>query len=155
MKTQQQAEREEQQRIKNLVLNYDLRESEDPDGDTHLTPITPNANIHDSTHSGHEKPSSFYPNRSDKSGRERNGQRVRRLQLSDVDWYEKSQQDKQRIEQNTPDSKSLRAGDSHGGDRCALDRVDESGMNKRHTSAKSRSRQPAKPSRRGRGRGKW
>ncbi|KAI2622228.1 ARM repeat-containing protein [Hypomontagnella submonticulosa] len=135
MKTQQQAEREEQQRIKNLVLNYDLRESEDPDG--------------------HEKPSSFYPNRSDKSGRERNGQRVRRLQLSDVDWYEKSQQDKQRIEQNTPDSKSLRAGDSHGGDRCALDRVDESGMNKRHTSAKSRSRQPAKPSRRGRGRGKW
>ncbi|KAK1755786.1 armadillo-type protein [Echria macrotheca] len=32
MKNQQQAEREEQQRIKSLVLNYDLRESEDQDG---------------------------------------------------------------------------------------------------------------------------
>jgi len=29
MKTQQQAEKEEQQRIKNLVLNYDLQQSED------------------------------------------------------------------------------------------------------------------------------
>lgn len=66
MKTQQQAEREEQQRIKNLVLNYDLRENEDPDG--------------------HDKPSSYYTSRSDKSGKERGGQRVRRLQLSDVDW---------------------------------------------------------------------
>src|SRR5206468_1785073 len=34
MKTQQQAEREEQQRIKNLVLNYDLRDdSEQNDGE--------------------------------------------------------------------------------------------------------------------------
>ncbi|KAI1767231.1 ARM repeat-containing protein [Hypoxylon sp. FL1150] len=66
MKTQQQAEREEQQRIKNLVLNYDLRESEDADG--------------------HEKPPSYHPNRPDKSIKERSGQRVRRLQLSDVDW---------------------------------------------------------------------
>lgn len=65
MKTQQQAEREEQQRIKNLVLNYDLRESEDQDG--------------------HEKPP-YHPNRLEKSGKERSGQRVRRLQLSDVDW---------------------------------------------------------------------
>lgn len=32
MKTQQQAEREEQQRIKNLVLNYDLQQSDDPEG---------------------------------------------------------------------------------------------------------------------------
>lgn len=29
MKSQQQAEREEQQRIKNLVLNYDLQQNED------------------------------------------------------------------------------------------------------------------------------
>jgi len=36
MKNQQQAEREEQQRIKNLVLNYDLRESEDQDGKVQL-----------------------------------------------------------------------------------------------------------------------
>lgn len=32
MRNQQQAEREEQQRIKNLVLNYEIRESEDQDG---------------------------------------------------------------------------------------------------------------------------
>ena len=32
MKTQQQAEREEQQRIKNLVLNYDLRNEAEQDG---------------------------------------------------------------------------------------------------------------------------
>ena len=31
MKTQQQAEREEQQRIKNLVLKYDLRDDETQD----------------------------------------------------------------------------------------------------------------------------
>lgn len=32
MINQRQAAKEEQQRIKNLVLNYDLRESEDSDG---------------------------------------------------------------------------------------------------------------------------
>lgn len=32
MKSQQAAEREEQQRIKNLVLNYDLREDDQHDG---------------------------------------------------------------------------------------------------------------------------
>ena len=35
MKTQQQAEKEEQQRIKNLVLNYDLQQSEDQEGRIH------------------------------------------------------------------------------------------------------------------------
>lgn len=34
MRNQQAQEREEQQRIKNLVLNLDLRESDDPDGKT-------------------------------------------------------------------------------------------------------------------------
>lgn len=67
MKTQQQAEKEEQQRIKNLVLNYDLRDSEDQDGN--------------------EKPNSHHHNRADnRSVKERGGQRVRKLQLSDVDW---------------------------------------------------------------------
>ncbi|KAM6508986.1 mRNA decay protein, variant 2 [Fusarium solani] len=51
MKNQQQAEREEQQRIKNLVLNYDLQQNEDPDGGT--DPGSPelirNVNIHMST----------------------------------------------------------------------------------------------------------
>ncbi|GAP86137.1 putative MIF4G domain-containing protein [Rosellinia necatrix] len=65
MKNQQQAEREEQQRIKNLVLNYDMRENDDLDG--------------------HDKPPSYHTNRSDKFNRDR-GQRIRRLQLSDVDW---------------------------------------------------------------------
>ncbi|OAA69040.1 nonsense-mediated mRNA decay factor (Upf2) [Cordyceps fumosorosea ARSEF 2679] len=65
MKSSQQAEREEQQRIKNLVLNYDLQQSDDQD-------------------SG-EKPPAFYHNRIERSGKDR-GQRVRKLQLSDVDW---------------------------------------------------------------------
>ncbi|ROT38700.1 hypothetical protein SODALDRAFT_333322, partial [Sodiomyces alkalinus F11] len=33
MKNQQQAEKEEQQRIKNLVLNYEIRENEEQDGE--------------------------------------------------------------------------------------------------------------------------
>lgn len=32
MRNQQQAEREEQQRIKNLVLNYEIRENEEQEG---------------------------------------------------------------------------------------------------------------------------
>jgi regulator of nonsense transcripts 2 len=40
MKSQQEAEREEQRRIKNLVLNYDLRDDNDPhDGTFALDPI--------------------------------------------------------------------------------------------------------------------
>lgn len=66
MKTQQQAEREEQQRIKNLVLNYDLRESEDPDGP--------------------EKTATYHINRPEKQGKDRGGQRVRRLEMNDLDW---------------------------------------------------------------------
>ena len=91
MRTQQQAEREEQQRIKNLVLNYDLRESEerDQDGDIYLSPLARNPNIHHTSNSGHEK-QPYHPNRLDRSGKERGGQRARRLQLSDVDWYDKT-----------------------------------------------------------------
>lgn len=88
MKNQQQAEREEQQRIKNLVLNYDLRESEDLDGDTLQSPLKPNPNIHRSNDSGHDKPLSYHTNRGERFNRDRGGgQRIRRLQLSDVDWY--------------------------------------------------------------------
>ncbi|KAI8957642.1 ARM repeat-containing protein [Daldinia sp. FL1419] len=132
MKTQQQAEREEQQRIKNLVLNYDLRESEEPDGDTLLTPLNPNKNIH--IYSGHDKPSSYHTNRSDKSAKERSGQRVRRLQLSDVDWYGNSQGRK--VDQN---------GSSAGTpEESAPDRVEGSNMSKRHN--------PRRPNQRGYGR---
>ena len=92
MKNQQQAEREEQQRIKNLVLNYDLRESEDQDGDSLLPPLTRNTNIHTTSSSGHEnKPSTYHHNRPDKSGKDRGAQRVRKLQVSDLDWYGRPQ----------------------------------------------------------------
>lgn len=88
MKNQQEAEKEEHQRIKNLVLNYDLRESEDHDGKTLLATLMPNSNIDICSLTGHEKPNSHHHNRLDnRSGKERAGQRVRKLQLSDVDWY--------------------------------------------------------------------
>ncbi|KAK5148536.1 hypothetical protein LTR04_000642, partial [Oleoguttula sp. CCFEE 6159] len=45
MRQQQEAERAEQQRIKNLVLNYDLRDGDDADGDTTFSYILqPNRN---------------------------------------------------------------------------------------------------------------
>ncbi|KAL2754571.1 hypothetical protein ACRALDRAFT_2060376 [Sodiomyces alcalophilus JCM 7366] len=67
MKNQQQAEREEQQRIKNLVLNYEIRENEEQDG--------------------HDKSSTYHYSRMDRGGKDRGGvQRSRKLQLSDVDW---------------------------------------------------------------------
>jgi len=106
MRNQQQAEREEQQRIKNLVLNYDLRECEDQDGEAYSQPLHRNANIHHSS-LGNEKPSSYHHNRSDnKSVKDRGGQRVRKLQLSDVDWYDKSHKHKFSCE--SASSKALR-----------------------------------------------
>lgn len=86
MKTQQAAEREEQQRIKNLVLNYDLRDGEEQDGDSPHT-LFPNPNIHN-RNAGLEKAAALTFARPDKSGNNRSGQRARKLQLSDVDWYE-------------------------------------------------------------------
>ncbi|KAK4126354.1 ARM repeat-containing protein [Parathielavia appendiculata] len=88
MITQRQAAKEEQQRIKNLVLNLDLRENEDNDGEEHLTPYGPSINIHHIP-AGNEKASSHHHlNRlENRSGKDR-GQRVRKLQLSDVDWYD-------------------------------------------------------------------
>lgn len=64
MRTQQQAERAEQQRIKNLVLNYDLTDDQQ-DGAI------------DGLHG---------PPRHDKSGNSRSKQRARKLQLGDIDW---------------------------------------------------------------------
>ncbi|KAH8659144.1 armadillo-type protein [Tricladium varicosporioides] len=86
MKTQQQAEREEQQRIKNLVLNYDLRDGEEQDGEKLLPPLQPNFNIHNAN-TGLEKAAAANFARLDKSSNNRSGQRARKLQLSDVDWY--------------------------------------------------------------------
>ncbi len=87
MKSQQQAEREEQQRIKSLVLNYELHDGEDQDGDSTLQPIQPNVNVYREK-TGIEKINSSHA-RPDKSGNNRSGQRARKLQLSDVDWYDR------------------------------------------------------------------
>jgi regulator of nonsense transcripts 2 len=90
MKSQQQAEREEQQRIKSLVLNYDLHDGEDQDGDSALQPIQANMNIH-KQETGIEKLGASHA-RPDKSGNNRSGHRARKLQLSDVDWYDRKSQ---------------------------------------------------------------
>jgi len=93
MKTQQAAEREEQQRIKNLVLNYDLREDEpndgipngSPCGPFEQPPLEPNPNTK-GLQTGPEHYNASL-NRSERSGR--HAFRARRLNLSDVDWYGK------------------------------------------------------------------
>lgn len=93
MKNQQQAEREEQQRIKNLVLNLDLRETEETDGDTNSNPLMPNANlIHTTPGAGNDKTSVYHLNRPEKTSKERGGQRVRRLQMNDLDWYDSTRE---------------------------------------------------------------
>ncbi|KAI0597033.1 armadillo-type protein [Biscogniauxia sp. FL1348] len=154
MKTQQQAEREEQQRIKNLVLNYDLRESEEPDGDILQMPLTANTNIHTATNSGHEKPLSYHPNRIEKSNKDRGGQRVRRLQLSDVDWYGRSHRNtKAELERSR--SGAMPASDACDENSPAFDRAEGSIIDKRRMPpAGSRRRHPRnQPSRARRGRG--
>jgi regulator of nonsense transcripts 2 len=106
MKSQQAAEREEQQRIKNLVLNYDLNDGEDQDGDFILQPLLPNPNIH-IYQPGLEKTAATTFSRLDKSGSNRSGQRSRKLQLSDVDWYAPQNKSSQsQVSENTPNETS-------------------------------------------------
>merc|ERR1712093_833173 len=88
MKTKQAADREEQKRIKDLVLNYEIREGEEQDGDSTLAPLNPNYNIHGSN-TGLDKAAGRNFARADSSGNTRAAQRTRKLQLSDVDWYDK------------------------------------------------------------------
>lgn len=129
MKSQKEAERAEQQRIKNLVLNYDLQDSGTDAGTENAIPdffSHPNPNLrdqrpagfplvpldensfahkclsegiasekHGSSHHQHNAPlhQSSVSNHSnarpaDKSGTNRSGHRARKLQLSDVDWYD-------------------------------------------------------------------
>lgn len=47
------------------------------------------ANAHSGLATGHyeNKPSSYHHNRGERQGKDRNAQRSRKLQLSDVDWY--------------------------------------------------------------------
>ena len=131
MKNQQEAERAEQQRIKNLVLNYDLQDSgiDSGTGSTDLLndPFShPNPNfrapnpfpslvpqaINEITHAHtnasegtgasekHQHNASLHQNPAhhainarpvDKSSSNRSGHRARKLQLSDVDWYDRSE----------------------------------------------------------------
>ncbi|PVH86017.1 ARM repeat-containing protein [Cadophora sp. DSE1049] len=88
MKTKQAADREEQKRIKDLVLNYEIREGEEQDGDSTLAPLNPNYNVHGSN-AGLDKAAGMNFARADRSGNTRAAQRTRKLQLSDVDWYDK------------------------------------------------------------------
>ena len=128
MKSKKEAERAEQQRIKNLVLNYDLQDSSTDAGTENAVsdyfshanpnhrnqrpagfPLVPlnennlahnhlseglNGEKHGSSH--HQHNASLHQSSSnnsnsrpaDKSGPNRSGLRSRKLQLSDVDWYD-------------------------------------------------------------------
>ena len=116
--SQKQQEREEQQRIKNLVLNLDLRESEDPDGEISLEGLSPIDNIHNRSEAGREKPTSYNHNRLERQGKDR-GQRVRRLQLSDVqNWYDRPRNRRQEAKtrrDRASESRSLWSGDGGSG----------------------------------------
>jgi regulator of nonsense transcripts 2 len=102
MKSHQAAEREEQQRIKSLVLNYDLRDGEEQDGDTQHEPLHLNPNIHNSP-AGIDKAAAANA-RPDKSSNNRSGQRARKLQLSDVDgqWYGSKKSPSVTVQESTP-----------------------------------------------------
>ncbi|QKX59764.1 uncharacterized protein TRUGW13939_06906 [Talaromyces rugulosus] len=91
MKSQQQADREEQQRIKNLVLSYDPGDAEQTDGEDALSSVTqepfsiqrnPNTKAKAKNSKGFEKRTT--QTRMEKPSRAQF--RARRLQLSDVDW---------------------------------------------------------------------
>ena len=129
MKSQKEAERAEQQRIKNLVLNYDLQDSNTDqagtDNDLHfdyfshtnpnfpqqsaglssLNALNRNTCAHNDSFQGlgvdkhnvahhqhnaslHQSSNHANPKPADKSGASRSGHRARKLQLSDVDWYD-------------------------------------------------------------------
>ena len=125
MRNQREAEREEQQRIKNHILNLDLQEaSPDAFGTPKDFPsdpfLTPNPNLrkrssplapldsnrltHHDAHQGSGASDKHQHNPSlgratssnaakaaDKSSSNRRGDRARKLQLSDVDWYDKTE----------------------------------------------------------------
>ncbi|KAL9000452.1 MAG: hypothetical protein Q9169_000969 [Polycauliona sp. 2 TL-2023] len=122
MKSQKEAERAEQQRIKNLVLNYDLSDSSAEQAGTedclyldHFSHPNPNVSLHSTSRSvahqslsqglgGEKQQPSPHPINAPlqqspvvnganhatvhRSGGGRRGQQARKLQLSDVDWYE-------------------------------------------------------------------
>lgn len=122
MKSQQAAEREEQQRIKNLVLNYELNDDDQHDGTNSplLQPIVQRSIASKKfaksvTQTGFDHFSNTF------SRAERNGRapRARRLNLSDVDWYgrqasdsvaPKSHKENQLIPAPTPSDSEKKSG---------------------------------------------
>jgi regulator of nonsense transcripts 2 len=93
--------------VKNLILNYDLRDDNESDGESNFhtllqsnhnrSILRPNQNRHNIFSSNTEQQEGFdkqhnpYAHaRIDKAGNSRSTQRARKLQLSDVDWYGKS-----------------------------------------------------------------
>jgi regulator of nonsense transcripts 2 len=85
VKTQQQAERDEQKRIKDLVLNYDLR-ADEHDGDDLLSA---NQHVINAKKGKAASGANTSQTRLEKAGFGRGQPRTRRLQMSDMDWYEK------------------------------------------------------------------
>ncbi|OAL43013.1 ARM repeat-containing protein [Pyrenochaeta sp. DS3sAY3a] len=91
MRTKQQADKEEQQRIKSLVLNYnEARDDGDDNGDTPFSSRlqrNPNRIYAESSKGLDKTPNPYAQPRLDKAGNNRSNQRARKLQLSDVNWY--------------------------------------------------------------------
>lgn len=91
MRTKQQADKEEQQRIKSLVLNYnEARDDGDDNGDTPFSSRlqrNPNRIYAESSQGLDKTPNPYAQPRLDKAGNNRSNQRARKLQLSDVNWY--------------------------------------------------------------------
>jgi regulator of nonsense transcripts 2 len=120
MRSKQQAEKEERQRIKNVVLNYDHnREDNDTDGDSPLYHLQPNQNRkHTETHQGLERTHNPYGQpRLDKAGNNRSNQRSRKLQLSDVNWYDNSSPKSRQFSAVIPQSSTAKQ--RFGGNRSA------------------------------------
>jgi len=91
MRNKQQADKEEQQRIKSLVLNYnEARDDGDDTGDTPFSStLQPNTNRKrtEAAQVLDKTPNPYAQPRLDKAGQNRSNQRARKLQLSDVNWY--------------------------------------------------------------------
>lgn len=111
MKSQQAAEREEQQRIKNLVLKYDMHDDNDQNG-TKDDPwlLSSRGLFNEPLLDGNPNtkglklgPESYHggSNRT-----RRNRPQVRKLNLNDVDWYDKKKLAKTPLEENGPPPQS-------------------------------------------------
>ncbi|KAI4133629.1 MAG: hypothetical protein LQ338_000141 [Usnochroma carphineum] len=88
LKSQKEAERAEQQRIKNLVLNYDLTDSSTDQTGVDGEKQQPPHHAHNAPLQQSPIPNSANGRPTERSGGGRRGQQARKLQLSDVDWYE-------------------------------------------------------------------